>query len=302
MTNFFNSRRKCMGVFAGLPLLAGTLPTALAWLIEWEIFEPHPDAGRTPDALGVPSQQIMLQSDDRILRAAYVHASDTAPALMVFHGDGESLSDWAPIQALLHGEGISSYVFDYAGYGRSTGRPTVAHLRHDAYCAYAQFLKLTVRAGRRYVMGFSLGTGILLDAITTRPMFPPNGVILAAPFVSAREAAVSSGRVPQWIASLSADPWNNIARVSQLHLPILLVHSKNDEVVPFSHSVRLCNEIKSPHRLIAIENFPHDGPLQSENWRKFWPIVTAYINNGDIDGFHADYRQKWALRYAVADR
>src|SRR5207253_2409200 len=108
---------------------------------------------------------------------------------LIYHGDEENLSDWASAQALLYRNGISSCVFDYSGYGASGGKPGVVNLHEDGLAAYGQFLAMTPRASRRYVMGFSLGSGVLLDVISAlRPA--PAGLVIAAGFTSAREAAV----------------------------------------------------------------------------------------------------------------
>src|SRR5690348_9682912 len=88
-----------------------------------------PNGPETPATFGAPFQRLTLASGDRTLDAVLVRApADTAPALLIFHGTAEAVSFWADTQALLYRHGVTSMVFDYSGFGRSTGRPTVAHL------------------------------------------------------------------------------------------------------------------------------------------------------------------------------
>lgn len=122
-----------------------------------------------------------------------------------------------------------------SGYGASTGRPTLKNLREDGLAAFERFVALTLDAARRYVMGFSLGSAALLD-VADRLQPRPSGAIIASGFASAREIAVSEGRVPGWLAWLLPDVWNNEERVSFVEVPLLIVHSRADEVIPFQQA------------------------------------------------------------------
>jgi alpha-beta hydrolase superfamily lysophospholipase len=100
-------------------------------------------------------------------------------------------------------------VFDYSGLGRSTGRPTVAHLEEDADSAYAEFVRRVSPRARHYVLGYSLGTGVVFDAV--RRFTPsPAGVVFAASYSSARDGVVAFGLIPRWATFLLPDLWNNV--------------------------------------------------------------------------------------------
>lgn len=242
-----------------------------------------PDNAVTPTDLGTPSLPIKIASGDRLLQGSFVQAAaPDAPALCVFHGNSECLSDWAPVQALLHAAGISSFVFDYSGYGSSTGRPSVRNLRQDAMAAYAHFRAATPRASRHYVMGYSLGSGVLLDVLRRfRPL--PVGVVIGAGFRSARAAAVVTGHVPAWVAWMLPDPWNNAARVCRMGLPLLLVHSRVDETIPYSHGEHLARVARCPNRLVTFDDLPHDAAIQEDHMGAFWAPVIEYLKTDRLD-------------------
>jgi len=271
--------------------LAGAAGLALAatlgrWLIframERDAFVTGPLGDLTPDHLGVASRQTTFPSGTRTLHGSFVAAPErAAPTLCVFHGDQESLSDWAPVQAMLHAAGIGSFVFDYSGYGDSTGRPTVRNLRQDALAAYMQFLAATPDAVRRYVMGYSLGSGILLDIVgQLRPA--PDGAVIGAGFRSARAAAVVTGRVPAWLAWMLPEPWNNAARIRKLRMPVLLIHSRQDQTIPFSHGEHLARMARAPSRLEIFEDLPHNAAIEPTYAAAFWAPVIAYLQTGDL--------------------
>ncbi|SDC76259.1 hypothetical protein SAMN05216345_103602 [Cupriavidus sp. YR651] len=262
---------------AGLALAAGFGRMLIFRAMERDAFVTCPLGELTAEALGVPSRQYTFASGDRELHACFVAAPDPhAPALAVFHGDQECLSDWAPVQAMLHAAGITSFVFDYSGYGASTGRPSVRNLQQDALAAYTQFVAATPDACRHHVMGFSLGSGILLD-IAGRLQPPPDGAIIGAGFRSARAAAVATGRVPRWLAWMLPDPWNNAARIRKLSLPVLLIHSRADATIPFSHGEHLARMARGPSRLEIFEDLPHNAAIDPPHIPAFWAPVIAYL-------------------------
>jgi len=267
---------------AGLAAAASFGRLLLYRAVEREAFMPSPIGTLTPDDLGVVSRQFTFHSGDRTLQASWVPAAQPgAPALAVFHGDEESLADWAPVQALLHAGGISSFVFDYSGYGSSTGTPSVRRLREDALAAYLQFREAASDASRHYVMGYSLGSGVLLDVVASlQPQ--PDGVVVGAGFSSARAAAVATGLVSRWIAWALPDPWNNIARVRKVKLPVMLVHSRLDATIPFRHMQHMARAIPGPSRLVVFEQLPHNAAIEPAFMKTFWAPVTRYLSSGKL--------------------
>ncbi|WP_063925967.1 alpha/beta hydrolase [Cupriavidus sp. IDO] len=268
---------------ACLAMLVGLGRLALFAAIEREAFEPKPAGAFTPESFGIPSRQIVFASSQRKLRASYVQAADpAAPALMICHGDEENLSDWAIVQALLYHEGISSFVFDYSGYGASSGRPNVNNLHQDGLEAYRRFVADTPLAARRYVLGYSLGSGVLLDIVNS--LSPaPSGVVIAAGFATAHAAAVATGIVPSWLAPLLPEPWDNEAQVRKLTLPLLLTHSRSDKLIPFANSERLAGAAAGPHRLVAYSGLVHNAAIEGDQAARFWAPITAYLRSGQLD-------------------
>lgn len=264
----------------GLVLIAALGRHFVFKLIERDAFITPPAGQLTPDALGTRSMQFSFPSGAHVLRASHVAAAnDDAPALMIFHGDEEELSRWAAVQSYFHSFGVASFVFDYSGYGASTGRPTIDGLNRDGVAAYTRFVALTPGAKRRYVLGYSLGSAVLLD-IAARLQPPPDGVIVAAGFASAREMAVATGLVPHWAAWVLPDVWNNEQRVGDLRPPVLIVHSRADELIPFAHAQRVCAATKAAGRLVAIESLSHDAPLGPLAAEDFWrPVIDLARTN-----------------------
>lgn len=193
-----------------------------------------PNGPETPSAFGAPFTRRAVPSGMRTLDAVAVEAAEPdAPVLVLAHGTNEAVSSWADVQALWRSQGVASFVFDYSGFGNSTGRATAAHLTEDVAAAWAA-AQAQFGPGRRYLLvAYSLGTGPVLAALPAlRPA--PAGVALVAGYSSARAGAVSYLKVPAWTTWIMPDLWNNVRAVRAGGPPLLVVHSERDETFPIA--------------------------------------------------------------------
>ena len=240
------------------------------------------NGAETPATYGAPFESISSRSGDRTLDATLVRAeSDTAPALLIFHGTAEAISYWADTQALLRRHGITSMVFDYSGFGRSTGEATVAHLQEDADSAYADFVRRIGRA-RPFVLGYSLGTGVLFDAVGRwRP--PPSGVVFAASYNSAREGAVAFGLVPRWLTFLLPDLWNIARDTRHLAQPLLVVQSDADQLFPVRMAKAVFDAATVPKQMVVLRGYRHEAGHHDPT-DEFWAPVVRFMQAGIRSG------------------
>ena len=242
-----------------------------------------PNGPETPALFGAPFERVTIASGDRTLDATVVRASsDSAPALLIFHGTAEAVSYWANTQALLRRHGIASMVFDYSGFGRSTGSPTVDHLEEDADAAYADFVRRIGPAGRPYVLGYSLGTGVVFDAVR-RWTPPPAGVVFAASYSSAREGAVAFGLVPHWATFLFPDLWNNVRDVANLRQPLLVLQSDADQLFPVSMAKAVYDAATVPRHMVVLHGYRHEDGHQRPT-DDYWAPVVRFLQSGRADG------------------
>ncbi len=212
-----------------------------------------------------------------MLKAWYIPASHESGSVMVFHGQNESLSDWISAIEHLNQQGLSVFVFDYSGFGESQGEPSVAALREDASAAYGEFRK---RVGHlpSYFLGYSLGAGILIDALSHNNM-AANGVILVSPFSSIRDVAVQSGSVPRLFSFVVPNAYDNVTMVKSLKLPIHIVHSETDGRFPVWMAKKIY-AANSNADLTIVPTPTHSDFLKSQHelggaGEKLWSAVLA---------------------------
>jgi alpha-beta hydrolase superfamily lysophospholipase len=235
-----------------------------------------PNGPETPATFGAPFEQLTFASGDRKLDAILVRAvADTAPALLIFHGTAEAVSFWADTQALLYRHGITSMVFDYSGFGRSTGQPSATHIEEDADSAYSTFVRVVNARARHYVLGYSLGTGVVFDAV---PRFtpPPAGVVFAASYSSARDGAVRFGLIPKWATFLLPDLWNNVRDTRNLRQPLLVLQSDADQLFPLSMAKAVYDAATVPKQMVVLHGYKHeDGHLRPTD--EYWAPVVRFM-------------------------
>jgi len=144
----------------GLTLLMlvalGFSGAALATYLEATLLDTGPNGRTTPATVGLKFERVSIASRGRALDGYLVRADaaacEDAPALLIFHGLGETISQWVGAQLVLHDHCVSSLVFDYAGSGDSARPGALADIGNDAQAVYA-FAKSAFRGARLFVLG-----------------------------------------------------------------------------------------------------------------------------------------------------
>lgn len=177
--------------------------------------------------------------------------TDRAPALIWFHGNGETVHGLEPVFAVLRPPGIALITVDYRGYGLSTGALSEDGLYHDADATW-QFASHhpAIDPERIAVYGRSLGAS---PALYLAEHHPVKAVVLDSPFSSARDMAALHYRlVPRPLIRLSLD---NVRRAAQITAPLLIFHGEADRIAP----ARMTRAVATAGRAEKIVTFPGAG-------------------------------------------
>ncbi len=233
-----------------------------------------PGAPGTPAEAGLPYEELEIRSGSRRLRAWWVKAvrsQGTAKAILIYHGNNETMTEWIPVLGFLWKNGISSFIFDYSGFGYSSGRATFRSLRQDAVAARTLFEEKAAGAAK-YLLGLSLGSAVVLEgqaALTTGV----SGIILVGAFSSIREIALSWKIVPAPLAYLAPNNYNNAELIRTVHVPVLIVHSREDELFPPKMVEELLANANEPKSLILLDGLKHNGMLEGRHADYLAPVI-----------------------------
>ena len=221
------------------------------------------------DAFAFEQQRLTIPSGGRKLSAVYVRAGDDAPVFLICHGIGEQVEYWSGVQEMLKTMDISSLVFNYSGYGASSGRVSVTNCEEDAIAAYAE---LKDRGHRSiFLLGFSLGSGVVL---AVAPRLKIDGVILCQGYSTLREAALAMG-FRRWMTYAMPDVWHNLRRLNEIATPVLVAHSDGDQLFPVAMAKRVYEASGETGELIIVSGFAHDGPVYFPT-ETYWRPVVAW--------------------------
>jgi uncharacterized protein len=199
-------------------------------------------------------------------------------AVLLCHGIGETVEQWFGVQQLLAAHGIASLVFDYTGYGRSTGRPHWEQFELDAIAAFRVLEKLVPELPAS-VVGFSLGSGVAIAAIDR---LPAHRLVLCEAFTSFRSAAHAGG-IPRRLARLVPPIWHAQRRLSECKLPVLIVHGEKDRLFPVAMAHELAAWCEPRAKVVLIPNTTHNQPF-SKPHLSYWGPIIEWISKMDQQG------------------
>lgn len=154
--------------------------------------------------------------------------------------------------------GFSVLVFDYRGYGHSSGRfPNEAQLYEDAQAAW-HYLRTVqqIPADQIVIYGESLGGAIALELAIQQP--EAAGLIMQSSFTSMREA-VQQRALAQLLPvnQILTERFESLNKVETLQIPVLFLHGERDSVVPSRMSQRLYRRAPNPKQLFLIPEADH---------------------------------------------
>ena len=243
-------------------------------VLEARMIRVHKQGLRTPAARGLVFEELPIDSEGRLLKSFYVPAD--GPALLIFHGNNEAISGWVDALALLHKANIAAMVFDYSGFGNSPGEPTLSNFHADALAAWHTFRVRVPGGARACAYGFSLGTGVLLDAAAE--MQPkPDCIALSGAFLSVRKAAVRRRAIPAFAQWLLPDALDSLENVEHLRMPLLVEAGAEDEMFPPSWAEELAKAHPGGAQVVVVPGMHHADLVVVHPDEKAWAPVIDFV-------------------------
>ena len=237
-----------------------------------------------PDIPTLHATQHTIPSGRNLLGAVYVEPADqpARAALLICHGIGEIVPQWFPIQRLFAERGIASLVFDYSGYGRSTGYPDFLQFEQDAIASF-QLLQRLAPGTPITLLGFSLGTGIagaILDRVS------PDRLILCAAYTSFRSAARAAW-IPSFMTPLVPPIWSAKEALCDCALPILIVQGDRDGLfqMHMAHELHACTGGRAD--LLILPARSHNSPFYYPKPEYWNPIIDWLRQTPSESGHHS---------------
>jgi len=245
------------------------------------IFFPYRELATTPVEWGLEYDDVSLKAQDGTrLHGWYIPRQGSDQVLLFFHGNAGNISHRGESVAIFHRLGLNVFIFDYRGYGHSQGKPSEAGFYEDARAAW-HYLTVTrgIDEADIIIFGRSLGAAV---AGKLASEVQPRALILESAFSSARDIAKTIFPILSYITILrfKFDTADYIRGVTS---PLLVVHSPEDEIIPFQLGEKVYQAANQPKRFVAIEGDHNTGFLHSQPAyeRALGEFISSHIPRGE---------------------
>ena len=242
-----------MAVYAGLAFYLYVFQASYVYFPEM----PSRKVESTPADIGLAFEPVKLRTaDGETLDGWFIPAPQARGTLLYLHGNGGNIGHRLDPIAVFHRLGLNILIFDYRGYGASTGKPTEEGTYQDALAGW-RFLtqEKGVKAAQIVLFGESLGGAI---AAWLAARHTPAALIIFATFTSLPEMAQQL--YPFLPARLLARyRYETRAALDRVKCPVLIMHSPEDEIIPFSHGQALFAAAHEPKRFLELHGGHNDA-------------------------------------------
>jgi len=269
------------------------------------LYSPVREVLYTPDELGMDFESVVFKTEDGLnLNGWYIPAplearmqksltgsvqsegslltgpvGNSQYTVLFCHGNGGNMMHRLDSINIFYNLGLNCFIFDYRGYGSSEGKPGEKGTYLDAMAAYKWLTEeKKVSPKNIIVFGRSLGGSI---AAQLAAKVEVRALIVESTFTS----YVDIGRkfypyMPvRWFARFS---YRTIDYVKDVRCPVMIVHSRNDETVPFEFGLELYEAANEPKEFVEIFGSHNDGFLvSSEIYKKAWTKWLRFLKESE---------------------
>ncbi len=217
---------------------------------------PSRNLDATPGAIGLDYEDITLTASDGVRVHGWFVPGESQRVLLYFHGNAGNIShrlysirEWNEL-------GLSVFIIDYRGYGQSEGKPSEKGLYRDGKAAWQYLTGERGLAPEDIILfGRSLG-GSVAAWLAAREQ--PAALIVESSFTSVPD--IGQEAYP-WLPVRWLTRFKHATRdgVSEVTSPVLVVHSRDDEIIPFHHGEAIYKAANEPKTFLEIRGGHNDG-------------------------------------------
>lgn len=253
---------KILGVIAG----SYALLVVLVYLMQGRMLYlpdmPDRELTATPADIGLVWEDVWTETADGVRIHGWFVPGRTDKVLLFFHGNAGNISHRLASIRQFHELGLAVHIIDYRGYGRSGGRITEQGSYRDADAAWRH---LTGERGYApddvVVFGRSLGASVAARLASQQR---PHALIVESSFTSVPDIAqeLYPWLPARWLTRLRHSTRDFVAQVES---PVLVIHSRDDEIIPYHHGQAIFEAASEPKTLLTIGGTHNDGFIRDED-------------------------------------
>jgi len=239
------------------------------------IYFPQKEFFETPDQTGLSYENVSFETADGVkLSGWFIPAEKSRGVVLFCHGNAGNISHRMESIRIFHRLGFSTFIFDYRGYGRSEGKTTEKGTYLDAEAAWRYLtVKRHVPPEEIIFFGRSIGGAI---AAWLAQNHTPKALIIESTFTSVPDIAANI--YPFLPARLLARfDYNTGEYIKRINCPVLVIHSANDDIIPFRHGRQLFEAAREPKEFLEITGTHNEGFMTSG--RRYEEGLDGFLKN-----------------------
>jgi len=240
----------------------------------------------TPDILGILHEDIYLETDDGFKLHGWklIAADNSAGTILFLHGNGDNVSSHFANAYWLVDEGYDVYLFDYREYGESEGEVTLDNAIKDTSLMIDYSISQLPEQQKLIVMGNSLGGSMAIYAVAHNKHKDKIKTLVTIEAFSDYHDVTQDVLSKSWLFWLfqvplsytidnSYRPLDSVSLISPI--PLLVIHSEQDEMIDMYHAERLYEQAKEPKSFRLIDS-NHNNIFNAPSNRK---VLLDYLKN-----------------------
>lgn len=232
-----------------LLIVLGLIIIYLRYIEKRTLFYPSKEIEYLPKEIGLDFEEVFFKTTDNInINGWFLPFKETDKTILFCHGNAGNISHRLEKLKFFHSLGCNIFIFDYRGYGRSQGKPFERGLYLDVKGAYDYLLSRGITPKQIIGYGESLGGAVIIDLAFRNKLL---GLIVEGTVSNAKDMIkILYPFLPYWIFANRLDSLNKIRAIN---IPKLIIHSVNDEIVPYKLGKKLYDNAAAPKEFLEVQ-------------------------------------------------
>jgi len=238
----------------------------------------------------IPQSQVDVNvsftSNGNLIYGVFIKALNrtaNTPTILYFHGNDKDIEKYWARMEKLYPLGTNIFIFDYQGYGKSTGSPSLSAIQQNSIDALT-YLKTRAEVNPNKIIYYGFSLGGVFELRLAAQTFQPAAAIGEALPASTDALAHTVLRTSVPSEDFFDETFDNVAMIKQLRAPVLLFHGTKDEKLPFHENADpLFDAALQPKTTVAVEGSLHDQVIDTLGQAQYLSIIQNFLQQNKVE-------------------